>query len=126
MPQFYRDCLRCQVTAMCGGSEEECSAYQEYFGLGVNAESAATVLEPLTGKESEPRAGVASTCGWINRLTGRIVSISRGEITIEITVQCGDVCVTSIMPVEKFPNTGLKVGDTVSVAIKAVNVTVMR
>jgi molybdopterin-binding protein len=58
-------------------------------------------------------------------MEGRIVEIDEGDYMARVTLNIGDNLLTTVMPLEKFRNTGYKLGDQAAVAFKALNVKMM-
>ena len=60
--------------------------------------------------------------GVRNKFTGEIIEIKKGNIMGEIIINTGDNVITSVMTVDSIEENGLKVGDTVTALVKAINV----
>lgn len=114
----FPGCNTCSVS-LCSQTVSECEAYKEINGVGqiVFADAA----EPQT-----PTHNLPANLGLMNWFTGVIDRISTGAVMALVTIRCGDQRLTSMVPVSKLHELQYQVGDTVSVAIKAVNVVLMR
>jgi molybdopterin-binding protein len=65
--------------------------------------------------------------GARNRIEGVVVSIKRGSIMCQVLVRiAGDAQMESVMTIDSLEEMGLKVGDKVRVAVKAVNVLLIK
>jgi molybdopterin-binding protein len=65
--------------------------------------------------------------GARNRLAGEVVEIKRGSIMCQVKVKiAGDAIMESVMTLDSLDELAIKVGDTVRVAIKAVNVMLIK
>jgi molybdopterin-binding protein len=65
--------------------------------------------------------------GARNRIEGEVVSIKRGSIMCQVLVRiAGDAQMESVMTIDSLEEMGLKVGDKVRVAVKAVNVLLIK
>jgi molybdopterin-binding protein len=65
--------------------------------------------------------------GVRNRLEGNVVEIKRGSVMGEVRVQvAGGIVMESVMTLSSIDDMGLKVGDKVTVAVKAVNVILIK
>jgi molybdate transport system regulatory protein len=61
--------------------------------------------------------------GARNRIEGKVVKIKRGTVMCQVVVKiAGKFQMESVMTTDSVDNVGLKVGDKVPVAVKAVNV----
>ena len=67
------------------------------------------------------------TIGARNRLEGKVVDIKRGTVMCQVRVQlAGGATMESVMTLDSLDELKLKVGDTVRVAVKAVNVLLLK
>jgi molybdopterin-binding protein len=65
--------------------------------------------------------------GARNRLEGKVVNIKRGTVMCQVRVQlAGGQIMESVMTLDSLDDMKLKVGDTVRVAVKAVNVLLLK
>jgi molybdopterin-binding protein len=66
--------------------------------------------------------------GARNRLEGKVVNIKRGSVMCQVRVQLapGGAHMESVMTLDSLDEMKLKVGDTVRVAVKAVNVLLLK
>jgi molybdopterin-binding protein len=65
--------------------------------------------------------------GARNRLPGEVVEIKRGSVMCQVRVQvAGGAQMESVMTLDSVNDLGLKVGDKVIVAVKAVNVLLLK
>jgi molybdopterin-binding protein len=65
--------------------------------------------------------------GARNRLAGEVVEIKRGGVMCQVKVKiAGDAVMESVMTLDSLDDLGIKVGDTVRVAVKAVNVMLIK
>jgi molybdopterin-binding protein len=65
--------------------------------------------------------------GARNRIEGEVVAIKRGSIMCQVVVRiAGDAQMESVMTIDSLDEMGLKVGDRVRVAVKAVNVLLVK
>lgn len=65
--------------------------------------------------------------GARNRLQGKVTEIKRGAVMAQVKVQvAGNAIVESVMTLESVDDMALKVGDSVTVAVKAVNVLLLK
>lgn len=124
MQHLYPGCRFCEVTAICRKTQDECDVYYRYFDLDKVHTSSA--LNPASPVEKKTVEYPANTSGWINRLQGQVANISKGELTVQVTIRTGDNYIMSVMTLDRFLETGIREGDTVTVAVKAINVTVMK
>ena len=113
------ECGKCETLSYCTQSEEECEAFHQH-------------LQGETEPFSEYQTGIITeSCrlpankGLVNRMEGRIVEIDEGDYMARVTLNIGDNLLTTVMPLEKFRNTGYKLGDQAAVAFKALNVKMM-
>ena len=61
--------------------------------------------------------------GARNRLEGKVTDIKQGGVMCQVKVQvAGGAHMESVMTIDSLKELGIKVGDTVRVAVKAVNV----
>jgi len=65
--------------------------------------------------------------GARNRLEGEVVEIKRGNLMCQVKVKVADgAFMESVMTLDSLADLGLRVGDTVRVAVKAVNVMLLK
>ena len=65
--------------------------------------------------------------GARTRLEGEVISIKRGAVMCQVEVRiAGGAHMESVMTLDSLDDMGVKVGDKVQVAVKAVNVLLLR
>jgi molybdopterin-binding protein len=65
--------------------------------------------------------------GARNRLEGEVIEIKRGTVMCQVRVRiAGGAEMESVMTLDSLADLGLKVGDRVRVAVKAVNVLLLK
>jgi molybdopterin-binding protein len=65
--------------------------------------------------------------GARNKLEGEVVEIKRGTIMCQVRVKVsGGALMESVMTLDSLDELGIKVGDKVQVAVKAVNVMLIK
>ena len=65
--------------------------------------------------------------GARNRIEGEVTAIKRGTIMCQVMVRiAGGAQMESVMTIDSLDETGIKVGDKVRVAVKAVNVLLIK
>jgi len=65
--------------------------------------------------------------GARNRLEGEVVEIKRGTVMCQVRVRiAGGAQMESVMTLDSLDELGIKVGDRVRVAVKAVNVLLIK
>ena len=65
--------------------------------------------------------------GARNQLVGRITEVKRGTVMCEVKFEIpAQSRMASVMTLESLDDMGVKVGDTVQVVVKAVNVLLMK
>jgi molybdopterin-binding protein len=65
--------------------------------------------------------------GARNQLQGKVVEIKRGTVMCQVKVEvAGGAHMESVMTLDSLDDLGIKVGDTVKLAVKAVNVMVVK
>ena len=65
--------------------------------------------------------------GARNRLEGTVTEIKRGTVMCQVRVQvAGNALMESVMTIDSVEDMKLKVGDKVTVAVKAVNVLLLK
>ena len=65
--------------------------------------------------------------GARNRLEGEVTEIKRGTIMCQVMVKiAGGASIESVMTLDSLDELGIKEGDTVRVAVKAVNVMLIK
>jgi molybdopterin-binding protein len=65
--------------------------------------------------------------GARNRLDGEVIEIKRGTVMCQVRVRvAGNAIMESVMTLDSADEMGLKVGDRVRVAVKAVNVMLLK
>jgi len=111
-------CNSCSVS-MCSQTAMECNAYKDINGVGQIV---------FGGAADQPNQyhNLPANLGLMNWFTGIIEMISTGEVMALVTIRCGEQRLTSMLPLRKLEEMQYRIGDTISVAIKAVNVVLMR
>ena len=67
------------------------------------------------------------TIGARNRLEGKVIEIKRGSVMCQVRVELtGGATMESVMTLDSLDDMKLKVGDKVRVAVKAVNVLLIK
>ena len=67
------------------------------------------------------------TIGARNRLEGKVIDIKRGSVMSQVRVKlAGGAQMESVMTLDSLDDMKLKVGDKVRVAVKAVNVLLLK
>ncbi len=65
--------------------------------------------------------------GARNRIEGEVTGIKRGSVMCQVIVRiAGDAQMESVMTIDSLDEMGIKVGDKVRVAVKAVNVLLIK
>lgn len=65
--------------------------------------------------------------GARNRLEGEVAEIKRGTVMCQVKVKvAGGAFMESVMTLDSLDDLGIRVGDTVRVAVKAVNVMLIK
>jgi len=65
--------------------------------------------------------------GARNRLEGEVINIKRGTVMCQVRVQvAGNAQMESVMTIDSVDDMKLKIGDKVTVAVKAVNVLLLK
>lgn len=65
--------------------------------------------------------------GARNRLEGKVAEIKRGSVMCQVKVEIsGGAMMESVMTLDSLDELGIKVGDKVRVAVKAVNVMLIK
>jgi len=65
--------------------------------------------------------------GARNQLQGKVVEIKRGTVMCQVKVEiAGGARMESVMTLDSLDELSIKVGDTVKLAVKAVNVMVVK
>jgi molybdopterin-binding protein len=65
--------------------------------------------------------------GARNQLVGRVTEVKRGTVMCEVKLEIpAQSRMASVMTVESLEDMGVKVGDTVQVVVKAVNVLLLK
>jgi molybdopterin-binding protein len=65
--------------------------------------------------------------GARNRLEGKVAEIKRGTVMSQVKIKIAkDAFMESVMTLDSLDELGIKVGDTVRVVVKAVNVMLMK
>src|SRR4051812_3258234 len=93
--------------------------------------SARSCVERRTGLRSCPfptfKKESAMEIGARNRLEGKVTSIKRGTVMCQVKVElAGGAQMESVMTLDSLDEMKLKVGDKVRVAVKAVNVLLLK
>lgn len=112
-----RGCIVCEVNGYCTQTAEECQAYGDFTGMGQVVYSDDSALSANQ---------FPANLGLMNWFTGTITNISAGEHMALVTVKYDQSLITSMLPLNKLHELGYRIGDTVSVAVKATNVKLMR
>lgn len=113
--EFCNSCVN-QVMLCVPGSKPD---YWGVPGISIWIREASGEVEPVES------AAVVTNTGIMNRLNGQIMDIDQGQIMTRITFKIGDNFISSIMPTEDFLQSGKKLGDAASIAIKSFNVKLM-
>ena len=125
MQDLYWGCKMCEACGVCARTEYECEAYHEYYGMGeTNTKKEQSANDTVVSQDILSPQEVTNR-GWMNWLPGQIVKVVKSDIMAQLTIKIGDNYVSSIMPIERFEETGKKEGDTVTTVFKAVNVKIM-
>jgi molybdopterin-binding protein len=67
------------------------------------------------------------TIGARNKIEGEVIDIKRGGVMCQVKVRiAGNNVMESVMTIDSADEMGLKVGDKVRVAVKAVNVLLLK
>jgi molybdopterin-binding protein len=67
------------------------------------------------------------TIGARNRLEGKVIDIKRGSVMCQVRVEiAGGAHMESVMTLDSLDDMKLKIGDKVRVAVKAVNVLLLK
>lgn len=67
------------------------------------------------------------TIGARNRLEGKVIDIKRGSVMCQVLVElAGGAYMESVMTLDSLDDMKLKLGDKVRVAVKAVNVLLLK
>jgi molybdopterin-binding protein len=65
--------------------------------------------------------------GARNRLAGKVIEIKRGTVMCQVKVEiAGGAVMESVMTLDSLDELSIKVGDTVRIAVKAVNVMLIK
>ena len=65
--------------------------------------------------------------GAHNKLMGEVVDIKRGSVMCQVKVKiAGNATMESVMTLDSLDELGIKIGDQVQVAVKAVNVMLIK
>jgi molybdopterin-binding protein len=65
--------------------------------------------------------------GARNRLEGKVTDIKQGGVMCQVKVQLpGGPEMESVMTIDSLHDLGIKIGDTVRIAVKAVNVMLLK
>jgi molybdopterin-binding protein len=92
------------------------------------APAASTCPDPYTaGRVTLVQGGPAMKIGARNKLDGEVVNIKRGTVMCQVLVKvAGGAHVESVMTLDSVDEMKLNVGDKVRVAVKAVNVLLLK
>lgn len=107
------NCKQCFNYSYCTGSEEDCEGFQNSYVTGKDSGSSGTLETPANK-------------GLVNWVSGPIVNIMTGDYMALVSIQTGEHLMTSMLPRSEFETLGYKQGDIITMAVKAVNVKVMR
>jgi molybdopterin-binding protein len=89
------------------------------LGLGVKWTAERTI--------NERRGGMLMQIGARNRIEGEVTEIKLGTVMCQVRVRiAGGAEMESVMTIDSLTEMGLKVGDKVRVAVKAVNVLLIK
>lgn len=135
-------CRICEVYGYCTTTEQECIAYQDGFNWKkpeVQDDCTACFTNSYCtsnpkncdGGEVDRIVGVGTSNqpgnrGLINWVSGPVVNIEKGDYMALVTIQAGNSFMTSMLPLEKFEDLGYAIGDTVTFAIRALNIKILR
>jgi molybdopterin-binding protein len=126
-PESNWECNVCEACGVCSGTLKECDTYHEFYGM---EETLAVKVQFADGPAVIPTAITQHDImnkGIINRLTGRIINVIEGDVMAQLTIEISrDNYISSIMPIEKYLESGKNKGDLVTAVFKAVNVLIMR
>lgn len=61
-----------------------------------------------------------------NELVGKVTAVKKGDMMCQVKVEVPANTMTSVMTVDSMEAMGLKEGDQVQIAVKAVNVVLIR
>ena len=64
--------------------------------------------------------------GARNEIVGKVAAIKKGDLMCEVTIEVPANTMSSVMTVDSLDAMGLKKGDEVIVAVKAVNVLLIK
>lgn len=121
------ECNTCEACGICTGTQKECDAYTEFYGMEKTQAVTVQLADGPAIIQSATTEHKIMNKGIINRLPGRIINMIQGDVMAQLTVDIGlDNYVSLIMPIEKYLESGKKVGDLVTVVFKAFNVSIMR
>ena len=134
MGDYGWDCNVCDACGACGRSEAECAIYQDFYGFEegrkVQQASSSAGVAVIEKKETRAAASVKfsieANMGLVNRLNGRIASIVEGDEMALLSIKAGEKVISSMMPLQKFRESGKKEGDMVMLVFKASNVKIMK
>jgi len=62
-----------------------------------------------------------------NKVSGKVVEIKKGNLMCEVIVEVSpDFAVTSVITIDSLDEAGIKVGDSVTALVKAINVVLVK
>ena len=62
-----------------------------------------------------------------NKVSGKVVEIKKGNLMCEVIVEVSpDFAVTSVITIDSLNESGVKVGDSVTALVKAINVVLVK
>jgi len=126
-PETNWECNTCEACGICTGSQKECDTYHEFYGMEGTPDVIVQFADGPAIISSAATDHKIMNKGIINRLPGRIINVIEGEVMAQMTIDIGlDNYVSTIMPIEKYLESGKTIGDLVTIAFKAFNVVVMR
>ncbi len=134
------DCSECRVSFYCSQSETECQSYHEAYGLANFSESSACTrcinygyctgsdedCSSFYGNKTLDDTTMRANRGLVNWVSGPIISVVSGDYTSLISIRAGGQMMTSMMPRRDFESLGYKAGDVITMAIKSLNVKILR
>lgn len=126
-PESNWECNVCEACGVCSGTLKECETYHEFYGMEEIPTVKAQLADgPAVIPTAIPQQDIMNR-GIINRLTGRIINVIEGDVMAQLTIEVGpDNYISSMMPIEKYLESGKNIGDMVTAVFKAVNVLIMR
>lgn len=120
MQDLYWECRVCEACGVCSRTEKECQLYHEYYEME-HAQPVSKIVKQAVQEKIEH----GTKGGLVNRFTGQLVDVSKGDYMACLTIESGDKYLSSILPLQQFEELGKKEGDQVTAVFKAVNVKIM-